>query len=272
MMGLPPESVVIGIREDPLNAYADALARFFPHGVPISEAGFALHVLRGRKIDEMLYDDKRFVPPRPPGAPSDIPSPAEAAAPIRTIAVHATPVSSHGKTDWDALAVDVQAFDHIGRVVPVRGTALLTLWGLVRQPTRTRLFEPFVADPTRVRRLATWTRTISTFGADSRFMVPLPSPTPEHRPGVFPLGELHLRLLIPGSGTFETTQRDVLLSHRSTLRDRLREETGSRFFAVEGTSDRRRTSFRLLRDQTFWRPGNPILPSNSRVFALPSVK
>ncbi|MCA9116372.1 MAG: hypothetical protein KDA79_14900 [Planctomycetaceae bacterium] len=55
---------VIGVRAGPLAAYADLIAVYFPFGVPASEAGAALPLLRAARARQMLAEPLRYpVPP-----------------------------------------------------------------------------------------------------------------------------------------------------------------------------------------------------------------
>lgn len=55
---------VIGMRAGPLAAYADLIAAYFPFGVPASEAGAALPLLRAARARQMLAEPLRY--PAPP--------------------------------------------------------------------------------------------------------------------------------------------------------------------------------------------------------------
>lgn len=54
---VPPagtRAVVVGVTDNPLAAYADLLGGAYPAGVPASEAGFALGVLRATRAQQLL--------------------------------------------------------------------------------------------------------------------------------------------------------------------------------------------------------------------------
>lgn len=62
-IGLPLEAKIIGIREAPLNAYRDGVEAVFPHGVPVSERPFALHLMRSRTARDVLVPEAYLRPP-----------------------------------------------------------------------------------------------------------------------------------------------------------------------------------------------------------------
>ena len=229
------EATVIGIRQDPLCAYRDLLEQHFPDGVPVSETPFVLDMLRAKKDYEVFTAGqpaaKKRVPPQP------LPPHRETVQPIRNLTVRALPISEHGKVDWDALSVEVTALDRFGHPTKVRGTLRATLWGR-KQQLVSSFGEQFFAKPGRIEKITAWTRIVgsgSPLGQPSRLVLPLPHPLPDHDLRRAAFGELHVQLAVPGEGVFETTERDILLRHRSPLRDRNLVETGSRFFAQEST-------------------------------------
>lgn len=62
--GLCGRGVVVGLRDDPLSAYPDVEATHFPHGVPLSERGFARDLFRTTKAIN-VYGPPDFVGPVP---------------------------------------------------------------------------------------------------------------------------------------------------------------------------------------------------------------
>ena len=265
-VGLPTKGVVVGVREDPLRGYSDEVRRFFPNGVPLSERGFVLALMRARKAEDVLHDAR---PSRPSMAPPPRPlSPHRPSSlAIRSLAINAVPFNSHGKTDWDSLRVEVMAFNRDGRVVPVRGTVQAALWRVDQRrvslnATRFVFDAPgqpqrvFEATPRRVRRVATWTRRIDSgssrpilsragipvteSGISAVLVLPLSDLLPEHDGALSPYGALHVRLSAPGHGVFETTQDDVLLRHLGGTRNHNLLASGATSLPHEGTSGRRR--------------------------------
>jgi hypothetical protein len=233
---LPVQSRVIGVRIDPLDAYRDEVKKYFPNGVPISESGVALDLMRAAKEKQIFGADERgdadkVLPLPPPPAKRDA---------IRTLDVAVRPISSTGRVDWDTLRVIVHGADANGRATPVHGTLRITLWGR-RQRLVHSYGEHFVGDPGRVIRLGSWTRSINSLGNGSPVSVELPltRPLPDHDWRTAAVGDLHVQLLAPGQGVLETVREDVLLRHAGSLRERRIVETGSPFPSHAMTTGRR---------------------------------
>lgn len=282
-MPLPAPGTVIGVRVDPLSAYAGSVSAAYPGGVPLQEVEFALELMRARKAQDLLM-------PIPP--PLGAPPPVDPAAPpvpdlspstelrpsalpmrnrVRSIAVAARPINSHGRIDFDSLELDVRALDLEGRVVPVNGTLQLTLWGQRQELIRT-IGRVLSAEPGDVLKLGEWTRNLDSrtraitaadgnVAATSRFVLPLSRPFPDHDLDVAALGDLHVKLAVPGEGVFEATVEGVPLRHRSPARDQRLIETGSSFFPGEGTTD-------SVRPAGSWRWTRPTSGPDRRVLSI----
>ena len=276
MESVPLDAVVIGVRCDPLSAYADDLRSLYPYGIPLSETSFALDLMRAATARRVLGDcpsGPASLPPLPP-----VPAGFAAVRPpeaLKSIVVHASPVSTHGNVDWDALAVQIRGLDLAGAPVPIRGTLSAVLWGQTQELVPT-FGERVIAQPDRRKQLATWTASIS--GAESprdypagparaetaivthggpdgvRLLLPLPRPFPEHELRIAPLADLHVQLTVPGIGTLEAAHPDVPLQQASAFRDRLLVETRSRFLGGERTADSRIPVGPLLESHTSLRP------------------
>ena len=279
------------MQDDPLSAYRDDVRRFFPHGVPLSETGFARDVLRERRARQVIESDFKNIPPRPTSLPAvpvyppavqrsgkqlspisrskrsdwrgSISGGLRSGERIRGITVDAIPISLHGKADWDALLVDVRGFDWSGRPVTIDGTLSTTLWGESQRLVRA-FGNRFGVRRGRTRQLATWTRSVrSSTQKESasfrRLLLPLPRPLPDHDSRTGAIGSLHVRLAVPGQGVFEATRPGVLLKHISPLRDRALMQTGSRFFATESTFGSRRVGPVMSFSSSF-RPNGGLLP------------
>ena len=246
---------MISIRRDPLWMYGRTLDATFPDGVAQSESGFIRELMRAHISDELL-GAKRPI--------RDVPQSAVVplqAGPLQRISVDAQPVSSRGKVDWDSLSVSIRGLDKRGRAVRPSGSARMTLWGQTERQVRT-IGDEVVSFPDRIEKLESWTVPItadSIVGSSARVVVPFSRPSPDHSTRVFPLGELHVELTVPGSGVFETSRSGILLSHQSELRRRLTETTGARFFPGEGTSQSKAVERPLTVKQTELRPSRRIL-------------
>jgi len=250
---------VIGVRDDPLSAYADSVRRAFPHGVPASEAEFALELMRAERARDVLSPPNGVSPPRdgdprpmPPQGDAPPPGPVRGVAfpagsgPAAELRIGVEPISSQGRIDWDSLRIGVEALDAQGRLVPVSGTLQVTLWGRRQRLVRS-VGEDFVAEPGDAEKLGEWTRVLDPRSIDlvavngatssrAEFVVSLPQPLAEHDLSLAPFGAVHVALLAPGQGVFEATRDGVPLRHLSPSRARNLIERGTPFFAGEGTS------------------------------------
>lgn len=243
---LPSRGVVIGVADDPLSAYADRIGPAFPAGVPVSEAGFALGLMRAARAQQVLgggpllpsVPDETPLPWAPPPESSlPLPEPRLPSPTLRAISAVAAPISTRGNVDWDGLAVTLRGMDEFGRPAPLRGTFRLTLWGQSQQVVRP-FGEHAVGVPDRVVRLATWTRALDGNVPEATFTVPLPDPLPDHDATRAPYGQLHVDLSAPGRGMFTATDPLVPLAQIDPVRDRHFVETGSRFRPDERTAGR----------------------------------
>lgn len=260
-VGLPIEYVDVGVRDDPLNAYADLVKQYYPNGVPLYEAGFALSLMRAARADQVFRiagDKPENLPPIPPAREplQNVPAGNET---VQRIEISARPISARGKTDWDSLEVSLVAIDDSGHPTSIRGTVYLTLWGQ-RQELIHSLGNEFVARRGSIKKVASWTRFVNSLGdvRPTRLVVAFPQPIPDHDTRIAALGELHAKLVAGGDGVFETTQRDVVLRRVSGLRNQNLVETGSRFFPQEGTSGGRRNSGYYFHGTTSLRPRGGI--------------
>lgn len=277
---LPMEARVIGVRDDPLETYGRIYRQHFPDGVAPGEAGYILDVMRAKKAQE-IYESA----PQPAG-PKTAPKPAppqpmpgispggilRRTRPIDRIGIRAVPVNAQGKSDWDALDVELVAFDRDGRPVAIRGTVEWTLRGREQTVMRASNLR-FVAMPGRVKTLATWTRAADApltppanfllaprqAVRSNRFRLAYPEPSPAHDLAIFPLGELSARVLVPGQGTFVARQSGIPLRQWGPVRDGLVGEFGTLFLPNEPTYGRRRSVPHLMGIQSSVRPNHGIL-------------
>ncbi|MBW3538831.1 MAG: hypothetical protein KY476_01035 [Planctomycetes bacterium] len=279
---------VIGVRDDPLAAYEFWLPELFPAGVPLSEVPFALDVLRARKLKQALLTPppESFLPPPTPAHPPDSENaparPAEGpgadapplpdtpeelppevffapTADLAGVSVAARPLRTGGGSDFDALEVLVTGRDQFGRPLPIAGTATVMLVG--QRQELVRLIDSLaIADPGRLVRLASWTRTVDSRLPDSeRLVLPLPRPLADHDPQLAPVGWLAVTLLVPGRGAFEADRTTVPLRHADAFRDAHTLERGTGFFAFERTHAGRRRGGLDLRVRSRLRPDSRVL-------------
>lgn len=269
---LPPRGVVVMVQPDPLSAYSDRIGQVYPNGVPATERGFALELMRSDRAQLILGTPQFGYPtvpaegviPAPPNAVPALPN-----STVRKIAVRAEPTSTHGNADWDALTVDVTGFDDAGVVVPLDGTFQATLWGQKIEIVPS-YGQNVVAKPLALRQIGTWTRALrGPLGANSiplpdgsyRVTLPLSNPLPEHNFTLAPFGELNVRLLAPSRGVFSASVANLPLRKSSLIREQQLLDTGSAFFPEEVTRGNR--SVNTLRPQL-----QSELRPDSRVFAV----
>ena len=249
--------VILGVHEDPLNAYQHLVEQYFPNGVPTLERGHVLGLMRAATAQQALgYAPLPAGPPPVQGLPAPPPAPFPGPGPVSgqltRISVEATPVNTRGQADWDALAVRVQGFDQAGRPAPLTGQVQIHLYG-ERQLLLHAWDQQFAAKPIQTISLAEWTRNCSTspetqnpsagnqFGAglpaDQTWIVRMPPRIPEQNPNVYALGAVQATLVSPGKGNFTASLPSVPLKHVSTVRDVSLSNTGTRFFPSETTSE-----------------------------------
>ncbi len=274
------EGTVVGVRRDPLSAYQGILAHHFPQGVPLSEVGFALDLMRARKSDEVLGfwppvspKSETAPPPQTLPRPASVPPVVSRPEPVQSISAKAHPTSSDGNVDWDVLALEVCAYDLAGQPTAMRGTLRVTLWGQDQQLIRS-FGSHFSARPGSPKKITTWTRAVNTKTIAGQFhnnavndddplvhrwLLPLPRPLPDHNLRLAPFGELRVQLVVPGQGTFEATQPNLVLRKASPLRNRQLVQTGSRFFNQEQTRDSRQAGGFVIQNHSTVRPNGSVL-------------
>ncbi|MCA9004753.1 MAG: hypothetical protein KDA70_05720 [Planctomycetaceae bacterium] len=237
--------IILGVHEDPLNAYQPLLKQYYPNGVPTLERGYALGLMRATVAQQALGYGP--VPGVIPPAPASEPLLGK----IAQISVQATPVNNKGKADWDALSVRIQGFDRAGNPAALTGNVKIQLFGQ-RQMLLPVWDQRFAAVPQETIKLGQWTRNCATtplttapragnqFGtglaSDQTWIIKLFPQIPEHNLNVYALGEIQVSLLSPGKGTFEASAPAVPLKHVSLNRDSSLATTGTRFFPGETTS------------------------------------
>lgn len=277
--GVP--GTVIGIRDDPLSAYEGTVLNAFPNGVPLLEVEYALELMRARRAQDVLVPFNAPLPAPPATDVPPVPEPPPSADirssripmrnRVRSITVSARPINSNGKIDFDSLEVQVHALDLEGREVPVNGTVQFALWGQRQELIRT-FGRVLNAEPGDIVKLGEWSRTLDprtraitaadgNVAASSRFVLPLSRPVPDHDLDIAALGDLHVKLAVPGEGLFEATAEGVPLRHRSPARDQHLVETGSSFLPGEGTTDN-------VRPAGSWRFTRPTSGPDRRVLSV----
>lgn len=154
--------------------------------------------------------------------------------PIAWIAVEAVAAQWDSDVEFDGIRLSITAYDRAGRARPVDGTLQAELWG------------EDVGTPHRAERIGTigsWQQRIRAhdFRPEAAVVrLPFQAVHPEFERSLRPYGTLHVRLSVPGQGTFEDSVEMIRLRPYSAARDRLQMATGRRFFEGETTNDGRR--------------------------------
>lgn len=142
--------------------------------------------------------------------------------------------------NWDAdieadgLIIHVRPIDAAGRVVPVRGTVYADLHG----PRQISFSDGPHLRGHRIDKLGSWTKQIvpAQVHADGAwFKLPFQAAQPEFDTALGRLGLVHVRLVVPGEGVFESSIDGVRIRPYSPLRDDLERVHGRRFLANERT-------------------------------------
>jgi len=153
---------------------------------------------------------------------------------VRWLAVEAAVANWDGDVEADGLLVHVYPLDDSGGVVSARGTLQFELIG-----QRDDVFGP----PQAFSCLGQWSQQmrVEDFGPRGAvYRLPFQGVHPEFDLTVAPHGALHVRLSVPGQGSFETTESLLRIRPYSAVRDQLQLSTGRRFFPQERTGDGRR--------------------------------
>ncbi len=146
---------------------------------------------------------------------------------VRSLNIEVQAANWDADVETDGLLVCILPRDQAGRIVPVRGTVHVELWarrwGVVKQAL------PY-------GRLGHWSKSVAAedfAGHGASLRLPFQSTHPEFARDLDPRGAVHVRLAVPGQGTFEATDAMVRLRPYSAVRDRLEQDTGRRFFPRE---------------------------------------
>ncbi len=135
--------------------------------------------------------------------------------------------------NWDAdvepdgLVVEVTPVAAQGQAAAVDGTVDVQLFEVPRFSDSRRV--PHV-------RQGRWVRTFSAEqlqGGSVMFRLPFQASNPALSNDIATHGLVHVRLNVPGHGTFETSLPDVRLRPYSAVRDHLQQTTGSRYLPYE---------------------------------------
>jgi len=173
---------------------------------------------------------QRIVLAGDPAFAADERKPAATAAPaprVQWLDIDAALGQWDANVQADGIVLYVQPRDAAGELLPVSGTLVAELFGersgVVRHP------QPFVS-------LGQWTRTLrpGDFGPRGAMLrLEFQNVHPEFVAELLPRGALHVRLSVPGQGTFEASDAMLRIRPYSSVRDRMQLYTGRRFFPGE---------------------------------------
>lgn len=175
---------------------------------------------------------------RVPGANS-LP-PLEPIAPVRSLAVDAYLANWDADVESDGLVVNFAALDDYGDSVPIDGSLEVELVG-ERQPPYSR----GNAFPV----LGRWTQQVTSADGTSpsgytRVRLPFQAFDPEYVNSLPWFALAHVRLIVPGQGTFEASVDAVRLRGFTPVRDRMEAAAGTRFLPTEQSGRSKRLSSR----------------------------
>jgi hypothetical protein len=165
------------------------------------------------------------------------------------------------------LQVEILGWNESGTPVPWQGTVQTTLHGRDQRIVRS-YGNQFFGEPGLLRELGSWTRLVDTDDPSkpasapgtARVVLPLAEPYPDHDAGIFPIGELHVRLAVPGQGVFEASKPAITLKNVSPERAQNFVENGSLMLPGETTSGN-------IRRTPLWREWSSLTP-RSRIFSV----
>lgn len=177
-----------------------------------------------------------FAPGAEPRAESGISDDAGPPARVRSTQIEATLVNWDADVEADGLLVRVAAVDAFGNRVAAHGSVEVELIGEGPGTTAVRQTFPL---------LGRWVRPVepASLGPNGyEFWLEFQALDPEYDLALGPVGLIHARLVVPGSGTFEATTGPTVLRPANAVRDRLQQQAQTRFFANEQTGRGKRVA------------------------------
>ena len=164
----------------------------------------------------------------PGGSPRDAAPPS---ATIRSLAVEVYMANWDADVDSDGIVLRFAALDEFGEPASVSGTVEVELVGERRPPYSRGNAFPI---------LARWTRSVSaatptTIGGYYRERLEFQAVHPDYQLAWPTYALAHVRLTVPGQGTFEASADAVALRGFTPVRDRLESASGTRFLPNEQT-------------------------------------
>lgn len=171
----------------------------------------------------------------PAAATTQIVAPhADEPARVQSLAIDAYLANWDADVEPDGLILDVLPLDSEGALVPVHATVEVDL--LAERTGVVKLAEPFA-------RIGRWTRRVdpADFGVwGARYRLAFQAVNPDFDRRWATHGALHVRLSVPGAGVFEQTDSTLRIRPYSSVRDRLEQANGNRYFYEERTGSGKR--------------------------------
>lgn len=148
---------------------------------------------------------------------------------IAFISLDARVANWNRTVEADGVLLHVYPMSAHGKVIPVDGTLEVQLIATVPPGWRQGVAFPHIGR---------WTLRVSReqFGPSGAvFRLPFQAKHPEFDMSMQPTGLVHVRLNVPGNGSFEASQSMVRIRPYSSVRDQLQQNDRRRFFDVERT-------------------------------------
>ena len=153
---------------------------------------------------------------------------------VRSVAFDAFIANWDGDVEADGLIVRIYPIGGDGRVLPINGSVAMDLTAI----RATGFYGHPRGRGEVVDRVGTWTKALREDDFDrgvAELRLPFQSRHPEFATDISSHGLVHIRLVVPGHGVFESSQDAVRIREFAPLRDHLEQTTGSRFLPSERT-------------------------------------
>ena len=166
-------------------------------------------------------------------------------APIANSRVASVQFDAHlanwdGDVEADGLIVHVVPVNSYGHVVPASGHIEVQL----HAARRIAFHEGPHKRGRRIDRLGRWVKKVTPYCMDANgcwFKLPFQADHPEFNSALGTTGLVHVKLVVPGDGVFETSIDGVRVRPFAPLRDDLEQVEGYRFLATERTGRGKRS-------------------------------
>jgi hypothetical protein len=137
-----------------------------------------------------------------------------------------------GDVETDGLIIQVLPLDETGHVIAVSGNVQIELYGQRRIPFQ----DAASKRGRRIERLAHWTRLVvlpDILIDGAWYKLPFQADHPEFDTDLGRSGLVHVRLVVPGAGVFESSIDGIRIRPFAPLRDEMERVEGRRFLSNE---------------------------------------